>query len=441
MRGSAMTPNAPPQAHAAIDQLRKALRAAEGRDIDPLTAPWGELEPGVVKLLGGAFAPDRQPSHQAIAMMIASAFAERTVRDVGAFWFANRASAGGASLGFPEAVVVVSPLEVAMQALGRARLAILDDVTAELRGVLGRAKFAPDGGGETAALGPAEYQRLFDPGFVQFVAVDLEKARAGWEATGAAEAREIEDAIGRLPAKMNEQVREQLRQRLVGAIRQADPDQPLGAQAARAPQLVELVALLHGSKAGTGFAPEEVWQDVVLPLLHIGAPESFPPLDDDELEAVRTGVDPVMLYVEAVPFQVSVADEDGLLGVFPPEELGVLDPCFAESPSLRLLRVPPERLAQGLATFDPTKLRETVLRFRAYAHEKAAIPVDEQAADGTPLLDVSLTLLQALARVSEAAAGDGFALCVRRVTEAEASSEAALHEVRLALTGPRIVLV
>src|SRR5204863_4922610 len=109
-----------------------------------------------------------------------------------------------------------------------------------------------------------------------------------------------------------------------------------------------LLVLLSAAAETTRFAPAELWQHLLLPLLHIGPATTFPPLDDEEREALRDGADPLLLYVDSVPFRTPSPDEDGLLGVFPPAALGVVDPSlpsFAGNPNVRLLAVPADALA------------------------------------------------------------------------------------------------
>jgi hypothetical protein len=417
------------------------MEAAEGRDIDPLTAPWADIEKAVIKLLGGAFSP-REDSHQGLAFMIAAAFAERLRRDLGAFWFPNRATPQGAALGFPAGIIVFSPFGTAAQALGRGRLTTLDEVTAELGQVVAQARAQALGAPTpTTPLGPEDYQRLFDPGFVQLVAVQTAEARAAWERTPAVERRELEDAFSRLPREVPREAREPFRRQLAEALGQLPAGEPLGKQTASAPQLIELLALLHGGAAQTGFAPAELWEGVLLPLLHIGAPATFPAFDDELLESYRRGVPPVLLYVDTVPYQTPAADEDGLLGVFPPEEIQVIDPAFEATGSVRLAQVDPAILRPLIATFDPPAVRANVERFRTQLEAAAGPAAAPEPRPGEPsLLEVALVLLEDLVRVVGVAEEKGAAFCVRHATESEAASEPLLQELRRALTGPRIIL-
>jgi hypothetical protein len=429
--------------HPAVDQLRQALGAVGRPDVDPMTSTWSEIEAGVARLLGGPFSPD-QPEHTGVAMLVAAAFGERVCRDLSGFWFPNRSVPGGAAVGFGEATMMFSPLEVVAQALARARLTMLDDVTKDLGGALGRARIESASHLGAAALGPEDYRRMFDPGFVQLACVELAKVRAALARTPPEAAREIEAALGRMPASVPAPVRASVRDQIVGALAGLPPSGPLSSHAAEAPPLIELLALLEGATETTRFAPAELWQHVLLPLLHIGPAETFPPLDDEDRAALHDGADPLVVYVETLPFRTPAADEDGLLGVFPQDALGPLDPSLAALPSVRVVTVPVSPLAALAAGFDRTAIRAAVDRFTRHAVEQAQGVGAPAPNLESGLLPIALELLGELARVVEAV-GEGAvgerALCIRRAPEAEAASDSALQELRRALQGSRIILL
>jgi hypothetical protein len=432
----------PGGAHPGIEQLRRALREVERREVDPLTAPWSEIEPGVAKLLGGPFSPER-PEHAPVAFLLAAAFGERVCRELGGFWFQNRATPDGAAIGFPEVSLMFSPLDVVLQALSRARLPLLDDVAKDLAATLARARAEAAAGGASTRLGPDDYRRLFDPGFVQLACVDLAKVRAALARTPPEAAREIEEAVTRMPAAVPASVRASIRDEIAGALRQLPPDGPLSAHARGAAPLAEVVALVDGAVDTTRFAPAELWQHVLLPLLHIGAAETFPALDDDEREALREGADPLVMYVDTVPFRTPATDEDGLLGVFPPESLAPLDPAFAGSPTVRALVAPVASLAPLAAAFDRGALRAAVERFTRHAVAEAQGAGETAPNVESKMLPIALELLGELARVVAAVGEPGGerALVVRRAPEAEAASDMALKELRRAMQGSRIILI
>lgn len=427
------------QIEAAVAELRRVLGAA-GVNVDPLTAGWAEIETGVARLLGGPFDPGI-PQHASITFMLAAALAERLRRDLGGFWFRHRGTPAGAALGFAEALVVFSPFETIERALSQAKLGSLDAVPADLKGVLAKATAAARG--QTPKLGPAEYQRLFDPGFAQFVCLDPMGMEAALGASAQVTARELERGFKALPASVPAQAREPMRKQLADALARLDAGTALGGQIARAPQLIELVTFLQSETGVTSIAQEELWQDVLLPLLHIGGPTSFPDLDEDQIAAFKSGVDPVLLLVDVAPFATPAADEDGLFGVFPPETIGPIDARFTESVGVNLLRLPVSTLAKPVASFDTNTLRASVQAFRAHCVQQAGgEPQPQPSPEGEPppLIDAAVTLLDELVRVVKAAEAKTGVFCLRRLTEAEAASEPLIHAVRTALKAPRIVL-
>jgi hypothetical protein len=429
--------------HPGLEQLRRALLQVEGHEVDPLTAPWSEIESGVAKLLGGPFSTE-QPEHATVAFLLAAAFGERIRRDLGGFWFPNRGTPDGAAIGFAEVTVMFSPLDVVLQALSRSRLPLLDDVFKDLGATLSRARAEAVLDPGAPRLGPEDYRRMFDPGFVQLACVDLGKVRAALGRTPLESAREVEEALTRVPATVPANVRASMRDQIAGALRQLPTEGPISSQASVASPLVELLAMLEGAVETTRFAPAELWQHVLLPLLHIGPAETFPPLDDDEREALRAGADPLVVYVDTVPFRTPSPDEDGLLGVFPPESISVLDPCFEGLPAVRTLAVPATALAALAAGFDRAALRASVENFTRHAIAEAQGAGEAAPNVESALLPIAMELLGELVRVVGAVgdAGPGArVLCIRRAPEAEAASAVALNELRRAMQGSRIILI
>jgi hypothetical protein len=88
-----------------------------------------------------------------------------------------------------------------------------------------------------------------------------------------------------------------------------------------------------------------------------------------------------------------------------------------------------------LEAFDAGKTKAAIARFTAMLEEKAG-KKSVDGGEGEKLLEAALTLLVDLKKTLTSA-GD---LCMRRTTEAEAASDAALSLVRSALHGPKIIL-
>jgi hypothetical protein len=419
-------------------QLSAALEKVEGKPVDLLKAPWTEVEQGVIKLLGGAFQANR-PEHQALALGLAGAFATRMAMEHQAFWFPNRDSPEGATLGFPDAIIMLSPFGAAMDAMVQGKLALLDKLATDIRGSLAQVRFNPTAaislGGGQPKLGPADYQRLFDPGFLQFVVLDPAKAKNTFEAKPDVLAREVKDALGRTQPPLPPEARQQFEGQIVMSLQRLEPGKSLADQVERAPRMVELMAHLAATSGGTGCAPEEFWAEIVLPLLFIGVPDQFPPLDDEELEAYKKGIEPLALFVDVVP-HAHQAPEEGLLGIFDVQDIGLPHPSFAKVGSLRLIQINPASIKGLLEKFDPEKTADAVKRFTQYLAEKAGKPAEETP-QGKEMMQAAMVLLSDLKRAVTTGQGP---LCLRRLTEAEAASEATLALVRRAMQGGRIIL-
>jgi hypothetical protein len=157
----------PPQLESAFSQVSTALNSIEGRPVDLAKAPWAEVEKGVIKLLGGPFKVEK-PEHQVVAMALAVGLAQRLHEAHQAFWFPYRETPEGASLGFPETLIMLSPFGAVVDALRSARLEKLEDIAKEIRNTLAQVKFS--GAAGAMRLAPEDYMRLFDPAFVQLVA-------------------------------------------------------------------------------------------------------------------------------------------------------------------------------------------------------------------------------------------------------------------------------
>lgn len=427
----------PQHVYQAQAQLAAALEKVEGKPVDLLKASWADVEKSVIQLLGGAFQPNR-PEHQAIALGLAGAFAQRMNAEHQAFWFPNRDSPEGATLGFPEAIIMLSPFGAVMDSMSQGKLAKLDELGADIRRSLGQVRFngqaAMSLGGQPK-LGPPDYQRLFDPGFLQFVVLDPAKSQQTFDSKPDALARDVKDALGRTQPPLPQEARQQFEGQIVMSLQRLEAGKPLSEQVDRAPRLVELMAHMVATVGGTGCAPEEFWGEIVLPLLFIGVPQQFPPLDEEELEAYKQGAEPLALFVDLVP-HAHKAPEEGLLGTFEMTELGLPHPSFSKVGSLRLIQVNASRIKPLIEQFDPAKTQDVLNRFTQYLAEKAGKPAQESP-QGKEMLQAALMLLTDLKRSVTTAQGP---LCLRRLTEAEAASEQALALVRRAMQGGRIIL-
>jgi hypothetical protein len=423
----------PPQLEAAETQLTQLFSSLEGKSVNVAQASWAELEKSAIKVFKGKF-DLAVAEHQLVALGFAASLGRRLHESSQAFWFPHRETPEGASLGFPEALIMLSPLGAVMDALASAKLEKLDEVVKDIRTSLAQAKFS---GAATQKLGPEDYMRLFDPSFVQLVGIDTQKAQKTWNTPPERLSIDLRDAISRA-SKLPNELKKQLEQQLLGALARMEVGKPILSQVPRAPRVVETMGLLFATTQATGAAAEEFFSDVVMPLLFVGAPTQFPPLGEEELEAAKQGVDPLFLFLESVPYQFSAPDEEGLLGAFPGDSLALPDEAFSQVRQVRLIKVGTAAIAEPLKHFDEAKTRAAVKRFGelvASSTGSAAAP-SRGAEEAKMMLDAAMSVLSDLKAVVK----PGTDLYMRRMTEAEASSEPALALVRQALQGPRIIL-
>jgi hypothetical protein len=423
----------PASVELAYQQLAQGLSKVGLPELDPLTAPWTEIERGVARLLGGQF-DVRRPDHQAVALGVAAVFGKRLVTEHGAFYAQNRESPDGAVLGFPDDIIMLSPFGAAVEALTRSKLSQLDDAAKEIRAALGRARLGVSSRPQRR-LTPQDYEHLFDPAMVQLVVLDQARLKELWETPAGTLARNMRAALDRatqIPADVKKVVESQI----LGAVGALDPKKTLAEQMAQAGRLVELAPHLAATVEATLPAPEEFWAAVVFPLLFIGAPESFPPLDEDDRAAVEEGADPLLFYLDVVPYQFQVPDE-GVLGAFGEDAVSLVHPGMDGLAPLRLVGLKLDVLGPALTAFDPVKSRDAFRRFGGWLGEQTGKAVETRQADR--VFDEVVTLITELKKVWEAR-GKGTA-AMRRLTEAEAAGEPALSLVRSALQGPRIILM
>jgi hypothetical protein len=421
---------------AATQQLAAGLARVEGHPVDLNGAPWSEVEKGVIKLLRGPYRPEL-PDHQLVALGLAGGLANRLITADQAFWFPHREAPEGGMLGFPDALLILSPFQAVVEALSRAKLERLDAVAADIRRALAEARFAP-AGGAPVRLRPEDYARLFDPGFLQFVLLDKRRSEELWAARPSALSADIRTALARVsPQRMAPEARTQFEQQIAGSLSRLDPAKSFGEQVAGSPRLGELMLVLLATIRQTGSAPDEFWEEAALPLLFTGAPTSYPPLDPQDLEAARQGVEPLALFLDSVPY-ASPAPETGLLGIFPMGQVGIPHPGLGQGGVPHLVTVPRAALQPAVERFDPRAARSSLDGFVAYLGEKAGKPVNATP-QGRQMEDAALALLAELKALLKDAP-DGAELGLRRLTETEALSDGALLAIREALQGPRIIL-
>lgn len=107
--------------------------------------------------------------------------------------------------------------------------------------------------------------------------------------------------------------------KLIETLGQLDQDKPAASQTGDK-GLFEAIAQIVGMRRTSAPLAMDVLEKMVMPAIHMGVPDKFPPLDSDDLESLRKGIELFALFIEVTPFRFQAEDE-GFLGVIPPEEL------------------------------------------------------------------------------------------------------------------------
>ena len=123
-------------------------------------------------------------------------------------------SVKAAGVNFPDALIMLSPFGAVLDTLMASKLDRLDDVAKDIRTSLAQVKFGAGGGGGQQKLSAGDYQRLFDPGFVQVIAVDPQKAIAAWNTPPNRLALDVKDSLGRIGNKLPDPVKQRARKLL-----------------------------------------------------------------------------------------------------------------------------------------------------------------------------------------------------------------------------------
>src|SRR5919198_3355424 len=221
----------PPTIELAYRQLADGLSRVGVGTLDLMKAPWPEIERGVARLLGGPF-DLRRPEHQAVALGVGAVFGKRLVAEHGAFYAQNRESPDGLVLGFPDAIIMLSPFGAVLDALTRSDLPRLEETAKEIRSALGRARLGV-GANAPIRLTPQDYERLFDPALVQFAVLDQARLKELWEMPASTLSRNVREAMDRT-TQLAADVKKSLESQLLGAIGTLDPKKTLLEQMAQA---------------------------------------------------------------------------------------------------------------------------------------------------------------------------------------------------------------
>ena len=203
----------------------------------------------------------------------------------------------------------------------------------------------------------------------------------------------------------------QIIDQVVSALARAKQDDPVAKQTADR-GLFEAVAQIIGLRRATAPVAIDILERVVMPALHVGIPEQFPPLDEDDLGNLRKGIELFAFFVEVVPHKFQ-ADDEGFLGTIPHDQLTT---PYADRNTLEIGKgdwgvVNPSHFAPMLRDLDPQKLLDKYDEFVKYL---ATIPdAPRRRDDGRMLAETAIRALADLKQCVATAAQNKDALLFR----------------------------
>ena len=251
------------------------------------------------------------------------------------------------------------------------------------------------------------YIRLHTVPLGQWMSMDFANLAKLWNESPVekliAELREKGPRLGPQNAQIVEQV--------VAALKGAKQDQPIAKQTGDR-GLFEAIAQIIALRRATAPIAIDILERVVMPALHVGMPETFPPLDEDDLGNLRKGIEMFAFFVEVIPHKFQ-ADDEGFLGTIPHEQLTT---PYADRSTLEIGKgdwvvVNPAHFVPMLQEFEPQKMLEKFDDFVKYVRSLPDAP--NRRDDGRMLAETAIRALADLKMCVATAAQNSDALLFR----------------------------
>jgi hypothetical protein len=231
------------------------------------------------------------------------------------------------------------------------------------------------------------YIRLHTVPLGQWMAMDFARLARLWNEAPVEELiKAIREAGPRL-GPQNGGIIEQV----CAALARAKQDAPVAKQTADR-GLFEAIAQIVGLRRATAPIAIDILERIIMPALHVGMPDKFPPLDDDDLASLRRGMELFSFFVEIVPHKFQ-ADDEGFLGTIPHEALTT---PYADRNVLEIGKgdwvvVNPAHFAPMLDSFDPQQMLDKYDEFVKYV---ATVPeAPRRRDDGRMLAETAVRAL------------------------------------------------
>ncbi len=251
------------------------------------------------------------------------------------------------------------------------------------------------------------YIRLHTVPLGQWMSMDFARLAKLWNEDPVSTLIEAVKEAGPRLGPQNGQIVEQV----VAAISKAKQDEAIAKQT-NDRGLFEAIAQIVALRRATQPVAIDILERVVMPAMHVGMPDKFPPLDEDDLANLRKGIEMFAFFVEVVPHQFQ-ADDEGFLGTIPHEQLTT---PYADRNVLEIGKgdwvvVNPVHFIPMLEQFDPQKMLDKYDEFVTYVR---AIPdAPNRRDDGRMLAETAIRALADLKGTVGIAAQNNDALLFR----------------------------
>jgi hypothetical protein len=225
-------------------------------------------------------------------------------------------------------------------------------------------------GGPVDRFTAHHYVRMHTVPLGQWMVMDLPLVHRLW---GRAAVRDLAKQVRVYGKKLGEQNAAFL-DRLSEAMSKLDQDKPAGEQTAER-GLFEAIAQIVGLRRTSMPLAVDVIEQFVLPAAHMGVPEQFPPLDDDDLTNLRKGIELFAFFVDVVPYKHAARD-GGFLGSIPQEELSspYRDQTSVDVGKGDWIVVDPKRFKGMLLDIDSKRMLAKYDEFVKYVYSNPQAP-------------------------------------------------------------------
>ncbi|MCG8417812.1 MAG: hypothetical protein MJE77_07695 [Proteobacteria bacterium] len=264
-----------------------------------------------------------------------------------------------------------------------------------------------DKGKEIDRFTAEHYVRMHTIPLGQWLVMDFRQLERLWNHAAARDlVREIKKQARRL-GQQNTPVVAQI----IEALGKAAQDKPIGQQGGdRA--LFEAVAQIVASRRAASPVAIDVLENYVLPTMHIGLPDRFPSLTDDDLAELRKGIELYALFIRVTPTKYE-AEKDGFLGSIPHEDLSS---PYGDRKTLEVNQgdwvvLDTKRFKKMLLDFDSRRLLDKYDHFIKYLRSNPKAP--RQRDDGRYLAETVANALVDLKASLVAASKEGHSLLFR----------------------------